>query len=801
MNHFSGRVFRTLWRKLLSHVNLYHEGLQQEHSQRERLRRGASSVTGGVAAALVALSHAVAAETLPSLRAESVSDAISSIAAKTPGQQPGDVALVTRNRNLEELGQELSRIYLTLYNSKRLSVRPIKATEHSIEAALRSNGLFYGKSFPLELDSLLCDLNSNVCRRNRVSAATEQLQSLTSNVSGYLPSTTQWSLDGAVETWVPDVSLAEDREWLPYDLQAGQSLASIVVDELGGCKRYDDGCQKLINFYNPSLGSRSKNLPVGARLVLPVLTIKVSANVADANEANKAISADTHTVTSSKLELQKIDSLRTNDSYKVIYNGGVPVNVPPDLPKPPTPPVPIPDQVLKQLQHNIVPKINLKVFDTPPTSVLPGQVVLPADVRANWQELGGLIAWPPYLQQLPYPPQFRGAVPVGVLDSRVDDQHCAFDSAHLSVTNSSGAPALVPAHCDLAVPGREDIDHGTHVVGIIGSFFPQGASRLPIGLNPYAQVASLEIDVVDPSTDKIATDMKNMVQERLLKVVNMSFGYIMTAQNPDLQLRDPLEEPIAALSNATLFVAAAGNAGIDKSYLCDIRPACFDLPNVISVAALDRNASKPAFVGGDQRLRSNYGNRVHVAAIGQDVFSALVGGRFGRLTGTSQAAPQVTALASLLFSKYPNDLRPIEAKNRIIYCSDMMQSLEDKVFSGGRINADCALDGDVARLRLKVENTPQKGKFDFLTQTLQMLDQDERELDYPVRNIRSLQHNAWDDSYTIFYNSQSNRDSTLLRVSRLKFRNPGAIVKFTPAGGVAGTSTLNNIAQYVSSLK
>ncbi|QDW35833.1 S8 family serine peptidase [Bradyrhizobium sp. KBS0727] len=722
-----------------------------------------------------------------------IPDTLNEIAQSSPGQKAGDVSLVTRNHNLKELALELSRIYLTLYNSKRLSVKSVETSEHTVEAVLRKERLFYGKFFPTEIDSMICDLNSDICNRERTEATGEQRQSLTSNVSGFLPSETRWRLEPPVnKLWVPDVVLVKDTGWLPYDVMPKTQLAPLVIDELGGCEKFDETCQKLIIFYNPSLGGRVFQTSSKGRLVLPVLTIKVSTNVANASEAIKPDSLEP-TIKSNSLELQKIDAPAGRDSYKVIYNDVISKQVPTPLPLPPQPP--LPDQVVKELQRNILPGISIKIFD-----VQPGAAVLPMDVQNSRTQLNQLISWPTLLSQLPYPAEFQGGVGVGVLDSRVDDQHCGLDYSKVTISNRSPAPILgARANCNLQVPGTEEVDHGTHVVGIIGGFYPQPGSRLPIGLNPYAQIATMEIDFVHPSSDQIASDMKLMVQERLLKVINMSFGYLMTAQNPDLQLTDALESPIAALSNATLFVAAAGNAGINKSYLCDIRPACFDLPNVIAVAGLDRNAIEPSFLDSDQRPHSNFGNRIHVAAIGQAVFSTLANGRLGYLTGTSQAAPQVSALASLMFAKY-SGVMPIEVKNRLIYCSDMMQSLEEKLFSGGRINADCALDGDAGRLTLKVGGVLQKGKLD-LRAILNLTDADNSDVNIPVQTLRALHYNAWNDSYTVFYNARNNRDSTLFRLSGLTFKDPNKSIAFTPAGGHVASINVGQIGKFVSSMK
>jgi len=722
------------------------------------------------------------------IKLPSVTSTLSTIAQDTPGQLAGDVSLATRNRNLFELGQELSRIYLTLYNSKRLSLRTVESTERSTEAVLRKQGLFYGSSFTNEIDSMLCDLNSDICTRERVEATLEQLKSPTSNLLGLLPSKANWKLDLATNNfWVPDVALTKNIEWFPYDMSSSKPLAAVVVDELGGCQKFDQDCQKLIEFYNPSLVKKTSDSISKARLILPVLTLKVSTNVADATEVKRT---DASTLRSHSLELQKIETAGSRDnSWKVITNDVSSKSVAISSPTANL------DQVVKQLQHNILPKISIDRFD-----VAAGSAVFPTDVLQARTELNRLLSWPPQLSQVPYPPEFRGSVGVGVMDSRVDDQHCGLDYSKVTVLNHSAPPNLgARANCDLAVTAVEDVDHGTHVVGIIEAFFPQGGSRVPIGLNPYAQVTAMEIDFIHPSSDQIANDMTRLVQERLLKVVNMSFGYLMTAQNPDLQLTDPLEAPISALVNATLFVAAAGNAGINKSYLCDIRPACFDLPNVIAVAALNRNFNEPSFLDSDQRSHSNYGNRIHVAAIGESIFSTIANGRFGVLSGTSQAAPQVSAIASLMFAKY-GGATPLEVKNRLIYCSDMIQSLEEKVFSGGRVNADCALDGDSGRLIFKIGGALHKGKLD-LRETLTLKDSDDAVVKIGIRDLRALEYNSWSDTYTVFYNPRGTIDSTLLRISGLKFSDPTQSISFTPVNGHAGPVIVSQIGQFVSSMK
>ena len=87
-----------------------------------------------------------------------------------------------------------------------------------------------------------------------------------------------------------------------------------------------------------------------------------------------------------------------------------------------------------------------------------------------------------------------------------------------------------------------------------------------------------------------------------------------------------LEDTIRAAGEAgILFVAAAGNDGTDN----DRRPhypSNYDLPNVISVAALDRTDNLASF--------SNYGVKtVHIAAPGKEILSTWLGGGYREASG------------------------------------------------------------------------------------------------------------------------------------------------------------------------
>jgi subtilisin family serine protease len=75
------------------------------------------------------------------------------------------------------------------------------------------------------------------------------------------------------------------------------------------------------------------------------------------------------------------------------------------------------------------------------------------------------------------------------------------------------------------------------------------------------------------------------------------------------------------------------------------------------VALEDAGANTPRVMPS-----AHFGSQFDIGALGAQVVSTRNNGRFVRLSGSSQAAPQVAAVASLLFATTRN-LLPVEVKN------------------------------------------------------------------------------------------------------------------------------------------
>ncbi|HKR01850.1 MAG TPA: S8 family peptidase [Pyrinomonadaceae bacterium] len=228
----------------------------------------------------------------------------------------------------------------------------------------------------------------------------------------------------------------------------------------------------------------------------------------------------------------------------------------------------------------------------------------------------------------------------------------------------------------------DDNGHGTHCAGIIGA---EGNNNFGIaGINWKVEIMPLKFLAANGSgTTKDAIEAINYVIERKRKGVNVR---IISASWGSTQRSKALRDVIKqAGDEGILFVAAAGNNADDSDKRPHF-PAGYDLPNVVSVAALDRNDQLAGF--------SNYGAKsVHIAAPGAEIMSTWLDGEFKSLSGTSMATPEVAGVAALILSTNPN-MSVKQLRDRLFASVDKLDSLKGKVSTGGRINAAKAVGAE-----------------------------------------------------------------------------------------------------------
>lgn len=210
---------------------------------------------------------------------------------------------------------------------------------------------------------------------------------------------------------------------------------------------------------------------------------------------------------------------------------------------------------------------------------------------------------------------------------------------------------------NLALPEDND-DHGTHIAGIIGAVADNGIGIAGIASAIDVKIMVLKINGGTQGTGSISDAILAIKYATMMgaDICNISWG---TNQYSPALLEVMKESDM-------LFIAAAGNLGSDND-IKPVYPASFKLDNLISVTFIDAN--------GNLKKQSNYGKTtVEIAAPGSDILSTVVG-TYQTLSGTSMAAPHVSAVASLLYSSYDN-LYPLAVKNIILKTLKPVTSLE-----------------------------------------------------------------------------------------------------------------------------
>jgi thermitase len=220
--------------------------------------------------------------------------------------------------------------------------------------------------------------------------------------------------------------------------------------------------------------------------------------------------------------------------------------------------------------------------------------------------------------------------------------------------------------------------HGTHVAGIIGA-----TAKAKAGASGVAPNISIMAVRYYSDTASGAQNLSNTVKAINYAIDNGAHIINYSGGGAEFSAAE-LKAIQRAEAKGILFIAAAGNEyqNTDESGN-SYYPAAYGLTNIVAVAATNiRNQLLPS---------SNWGlKHVHVAAPGENIFSTLPRGRYGYLTGTSQATAFVSGLAALILSENPK-LKPSEVRQMLMSSSDKIKSLESKIASAGRINAYSAL--------------------------------------------------------------------------------------------------------------
>jgi len=279
---------------------------------------------------------------------------------------------------------------------------------------------------------------------------------------------------------------------------------------------------------------------------------------------------------------------------------------------------------------------------------------------------------------------------VAVIDTGVDLDHSELSGRLVSGWDFVNSDAF-PDDDNIWLGGKLIYGHGTHAAGMIAANIDNLSGIA--GAAWKNQVKIMPIKVLDSAGNGPIDDLVagiNLAVTNGAHIINLSLEFYSSSNSTLLQTAID-----NAVSNGVLVIAAAGNSNRD----IDVSPKCYPAvySNVFTVGATDSTDFVTYY--------SNYSftpNLLNVVAPGgaliayhpsypEDfgVTSTANTGGWSPVDGTSFAAPQVSALAALIWLQEPT-LTDSQVKSRITNNCEFLG--EAAAFQGdGRINVHAAL--------------------------------------------------------------------------------------------------------------
>jgi subtilisin family serine protease len=256
---------------------------------------------------------------------------------------------------------------------------------------------------------------------------------------------------------------------------------------------------------------------------------------------------------------------------------------------------------------------------------------------------------------------------------------CAKD-ARIGVIDTSadvGHPALKGRRIEFGdfLPKGVEPAAGAHGTGVLTILAGNPNSGTP-GLIPDAHFFAANVYRSDEGGQPVADTLT------LLKAIDwMGASHVavvnMSLSGPNDKL---LERAIADMSaRGVVFVAAAGNGGpgAPPSY-----PAAY--ADVVAVTAVDKNLRG--------YIHANHGEYIDIAAPGVDIWTALPNALEGYQSGTSFAAPHVTAILAAVQGRVRDKTK--EGYLRVVSTRDLGPPGRDNIYGRGLALAPAACSHD-----------------------------------------------------------------------------------------------------------
>jgi subtilisin family serine protease len=248
------------------------------------------------------------------------------------------------------------------------------------------------------------------------------------------------------------------------------------------------------------------------------------------------------------------------------------------------------------------------------------------------------------------------AATIGIVDTAIDTSHSSLKNSNIEVITLRASERR-----------KSSMQHGTAVASLFVGL-PQ--SRVP-GLLPGAKVIAVDPYYLGEGSDN-RVDVYDLVRSIDLLVQRRPDAINLSLAGPDNSLL-AMAVNEALLTNVAV-IAAAGNDGPKSK---PAYPAAYE--NVIAVTALDRNYAV--------YRRAVQGEHIDFSAPGVNVLAAAPNQRVQKRSGTSYAAPFVTAAVARMKANAPNISQAEIVRRLSENVRDLGSLGHDRVFGWGLIQA------------------------------------------------------------------------------------------------------------------
>jgi hypothetical protein len=315
--------------------------------------------------------------------------------------------------------------------------------------------------------------------------------------------------------------------------------------------------------------------------------------------------------------------------------------------------------VLEQSPDPLAIDYNFKI-SVPPFKTPDGRQFNPNDYTSFHNTLADWLGINP--SQLPP----STAVTIAIMDTAIQP-HNALPKDRII---HASTPGIAPSNN----PPTAAAGHGTAVASII-----IGQHPLVQGIAPGVRILNVPVLGNDGYGDSftLAQGILTALQTNP-QIINLSLS--SAGDSPVLR-----EAIAAAVKRNVFIVAASGNQGQDTLAY----PAAY--PGVISVGAVDASSQHLPF--------SNAGNNLTVTAPGWGINTAWEQEKLVRFSGTSAAAPVVSAAIAHLISKFPSLTPSTLIQMLQTYSDDAGAPGYDPYYGNGIINIQRLLTQDIPNIR------------------------------------------------------------------------------------------------------